>query len=284
MRKSVDHTVTLVRDLVAASETMRRLGFNVRPIAHHIGVGSANAIIHFPETYHELVYTLGARSDIAALYMPRLEDGEGLCHISLTSDDLRAETLRLLSEGFRPGDILQFSRDVIMPDGSFDQTASASLYNWHPVRQYVSLFFSEHPKPETIFIPEYADHANGAQRLTRLSLMSTDPVADRSYFERSFGHAADTADETGFCMRGGRGDICAVMSPEAAMSEYGDLLMVAVPVHTGGFPVAHHYQVADMDDTRAYLADAGIETRPHGPGVAVAGRDAVGSVLVLEPA
>lgn len=282
MVKAVDHMVVLVRDLEVSARLYARLGFHVRPIAHHIGVGSANAIIHFPETYLELVHTSDARADLRDMYMPRLEDGEGLCHISLTSDDLEAEVARLRSHGHSPGAPMMFARDVVMPDGRPDKTASSSVYNWQAERRYMSLFFSEHPKPETIFIPAYCDHANGAEKLTALAFMSRDPAADLPYFEASFGGKADTVSADGFQLTGARGEAVSVLTSQAAQVLYGDLLSRAEPAATGGYPIAMHFSVADTAKTRSALDAGDVPWTEALGGVAVGAAQAAGAVLTFE--
>lgn len=282
MVKAVDHMVVLVRDLEVSAAVYKRLGFHVRPIAHHIGVGSANAIIHFPETYLELVHTSDARADLRDMYMPRLEDGEGLCHISLTSNDLEADVARLSGHGHSPGTPMMFARDVVMPDGRPDKTASSSVYNWQAERRYMSLFFSEHPKPETIFIPAYCDHANGAEKLTALAFMSRDPAGDLPYFEASFGGRADTVNADGFQLTGARGEVVSVLTSQAAQVLYGDLLGRAEPAATGGYPIAMHFSVTDPAAPRRALEAAGIGFSDALGGVAVAAAEAAGAILVFE--
>jgi len=50
-----DHLVVAVRDLAAASEAYRRLGFDVQPGGRNPGRGTHNAIIRFGIDYIELL-------------------------------------------------------------------------------------------------------------------------------------------------------------------------------------------------------------------------------------
>jgi catechol 2,3-dioxygenase-like lactoylglutathione lyase family enzyme len=52
-----DHSVIGVRDLEAASDAFRRLGFDVRPGGRHTGLGTHNALIRFGVDYLELLAT-----------------------------------------------------------------------------------------------------------------------------------------------------------------------------------------------------------------------------------
>src|SRR3546814_9908741 len=53
--RGVDHVLVGVRNLEAARDTYRRLGFTVSPRGRHIGWGTANYCIMFPGDYIELL-------------------------------------------------------------------------------------------------------------------------------------------------------------------------------------------------------------------------------------
>ena len=76
--KSLDHLVLLVHQLEESASRYRRIGFNVRPIARHIEFGSSNCVIHFPNSYLELLCLTEADMDMAAPYMDRFNCGEGI--------------------------------------------------------------------------------------------------------------------------------------------------------------------------------------------------------------
>ena len=57
-----------------------------------------------------------------------------------------------------------------MPDGREDETDSSFFYMWRDSPRYMSLFLSEHRKPETIFVKAYEQHPNTAIDITRLEL------------------------------------------------------------------------------------------------------------------
>src|SRR3546814_19848545 len=52
--RGVDHVLVGVRNLEAARDTYRRLGFTVSPRGRHLGWGTANYCIMFPGDYIEL--------------------------------------------------------------------------------------------------------------------------------------------------------------------------------------------------------------------------------------
>lgn len=283
MTKSIDHYVSIVDDLDAARNAYLRMGFNVRPVARHVKLGSSNCVIIFPDTYLELIHIGDAPAWLADAYLPRLVAGSGLCHVSLTARRLAEEHDRLAALGYSADAPGSASRKVIMPDGSEDQTDSNFMYNWKPQRRYLSLFFSEHLKPDTIFIEGHTHHPNGAIETARIVGVSDDPLADLKYYEDSYAHAAESHDSNGFVMRGGRGDAVEVLSVDAAKARYVPLLDGLDLAGLGGFPVAMHYAVHDIDATRAYLAGQGLPMTQIGTGIAVSRDYAEGAIIVFEP-
>jgi hypothetical protein len=280
--KSIDHYVLMVHDQEAAREAYLRLGFNVRPTARHIELGSSNAVVIFPKTYLELIHLSDAMESLRAQYVARFDAGPGLAHVSLTADSLAAEHERLTSLGFQPGQPLNARRKVILPDGSEGETDSSSMYNWKPERRFLSLFYSEHRKPETIFIEGHTHHPNGALDTAAIVAVSEAPAEDLPYYEASWGQAAETSGPDGFLMRGARGDRMEVLTPDAARARYGALLDGLDLAGLGGLPVALHLTCRDRAETAAFLAAAGVGTVDLGTGIAVAPAEAEGVILVFE--
>jgi hypothetical protein len=283
--KSLDHFVLLVDDLEKASATYRRLGFHVRPIARHIEIGSSNCVIHFPGTYLELIHLSGT-AEVLLPYLDRYRCGEGIAHVSLTSDDLVSEHERLKSLGFNPGPITSARRKIIQPDGSEDETRSSFSYVWReaePVnKRYLSLFYSEHLKPETIFIPAYEDHDNTAIDVTRLVYMSADPDGDIDYFSKSFDKNPDARNAAGFSMTGKRGEVTEVLRPDAAVTRYGDSLPRPGPEPLGGFAVVMHYGVRDPDRCAQTLINNDMDFHDWNGQLIVPASQACGCTLVFE--
>lgn len=277
--KSIDHYVQTVPDQEAARNRFLRLGFNVRPTARHIELGSTNAVIIFPNTYLELLHLDNATSVLRDQYAAR---GYGLAHVSLTSDSLDDEWKRLEGMGYAPGPEGNARRKVILPDGAEGETDSSFLYNWKSPNRFLSLFHSEHRIPEMIFIKGHTDHPNGALDTARIVGISEAPGNDLDYYQKVYGHAAENEDATGFAMRGGRGDLMEILTPDAARDRYGVLLDGLWPHDAGGVQVALHLSVRDRAATRDYLAAQGIGTVDLEQGVAVAPADAEGVILVFE--
>jgi hypothetical protein len=149
-------------------------------------------------------------------------------------------------------------------------------------KRYLSLFYSEHLKPETIFIPAYEDHDNTAIDVTRLVYMSADPDGDIDYFSKSFDKNPDARNAAGFSMTGKRGEVTEVLRPDAAVTRYGDSLPRPGPEPLGGFAVVMHYGVRDPDRCAQTLINNDMDFHDWNGQLIVPASQACGCTLVFE--
>ena len=186
--RSLDHFVVSVLDSESAGGNYEKLGFHVLPLMRHIELGSCNRVIQLKSTYLELIGDLHKAVGVHGDKMTkRFEVGEGLSIVSLTSDDLERDRDRLETFGLAPDPVISARRKIDMPDGSKNETDSSCFYVWRDGKEYLSLFYSAHSKPETIFIPGYYDiHPNTAQEITGIIYLSKDPAEDIGYFSEMF--------------------------------------------------------------------------------------------------
>ena len=169
-----------------------------------------------------------------------------------------------------------------MPDGACDETASNCFYMWRDDSRYLSLFFSKHEKPQTIFIPEYENHPNTVIDVTRLVYMSAKPDNDIDYFSRAFASSPDSINADGFTMRGQCGDLTEVLTPAAATLKYGKYISSSDPDPLAGFAVALHFTVRNPDQCRRSLMDSGVSFDDWGNGIIVPASEACGCALIFE--
>lgn len=284
MSMCVDHVVVLVDGLDDARQTYERLGFSTRPVSRHESLGSANSVIHLHSSYVEL-FTLGeAGEPLRSQYAPRLRFGPGLANVSVQSVDLELDRARLLAAGIPAEPVRSARRKVEQPDGSQDETDSSFFYSWRHDHRYLSIFHTCHGRPHTLFVPEYAVHANTAAELVRTVWISADPEVDHDYFAALFGVAPHVDPGNGFMIRDGRGHIAEVLSLDAARSRYGAHLSEGDPTPIGGLPVALHYAVTSIDACRRVLAQNSVmhTLSLDARQVAVAANFACGVVTLFE--
>ena len=289
MTRSLDHFVLAVHDLEAGAAIYRRLGFLVRPPARHLEIGSSNCVMHFPRTYLELLSPGESREAIEPAYrellqpyFDRLAIGEGLAHVSLDSPDLEADQRRMQEVGFVPGPIMSARRRITRPDGSADETDSHCFYLWRDDNRFLSLFLSEHRKPEAIFIPQYEDHPNTAAEVARVVYVSRDPQGDLEYFAKLFGKKADDVAYDAFHFVGARGDLTEVLTLEAARVRYGENVPQQELADSAGVGIAMHYSSRDLRRCAGWLDRAGVRFEKAGDRVIVPASEACGCTTVFE--
>ena len=278
MRRSLDHVIVSVRDLDAAAEAYRRLGFAVMPRAVHHNLGTANHIIQFHDNYFELLGDFQNYKDPAMREFmgSRFEGGDGLSMLSLSCADLAADRERLLAGGHQPNAILSAARQVVLANGTLDETASNSMLNWRAApRRWSTLFYSFHGKPNTIWFEPWQTHANTVQTLAGISYCSDDFSADEAYLSDLL--CAPAAERSASCLawRTPRGERLELLSPSALAARF------PAPVPTTPFPVwpvALRYRVGSLASCRAALRAGGVPFVEREGLLTVAAEHAAGAI------
>ena len=250
--KTLDHFAHNVPELDVATEVYTKLGFHVRPRALHIELGSSNSVIHFEKTYYELIDLTHGTDWLVAPYRAKLDFGSGMCHVSLDSSDLEADRERLKGLGHNPLKVVSARRKITLPTGEPTETQSSCFYNWRDDNPYLSLFYSIHEKPETIFIPEYVNHENGALDISKIVFCTTTLKADIDYFTDSLEKAPDQQDSDSFTMTGSRGEVTEVMTQKAFEKSYGEFAYAKLEP-LAGLPKLMTLHVRDISQTKSYF-------------------------------
>ncbi len=280
--RALDHFVILIEKIEPAVQAYQRLGFNVRPIARHLSIGSCNSVIHLEHTYLELLDVSEAPQFLKDQYEPRLAAGPGLTHVAVHSDSLEADQARLAAAGLNPGTILNARRKMTFPDGREGETASSSMYCWRQEHRYLSIFVSVHNKPETIFVDGHVNHANQARRIVRCVFQSEDPALDIDYFETLYEGRVSDRTIDGFRFAGPHGDVTEVITPAVAAARYGDAMPARGLAGLGALPLALHYAVASLEGSANCLRAADVPfTRTTGA-LIVPAAEACGVTTVFE--
>ena len=181
--QGIDHAVFAVRDLDAAHETFRRMGFTLTPRGRHT-LGSQNHCIVFGEDYLELLWLppeLKTRPFIADF----LERGEGLAALALKTGDAGAAHAELHAAGLEPTAPVAFSRPVHFPGGTRDaRFRTLDIGAGHvPCGR---LFLCQHETPELVWRPEWQRHDNGAAAIAAVAVIAADVAATAAAYEKIF--------------------------------------------------------------------------------------------------
>ena len=252
--RSLDHFAHAVRDLDQAGRAFEQLGFHLLPMARHVEIGSCNRVFQLGHTYYEIVADLDKSIPLLRDKMiPRFQCGDGMAIVSLTSDDLPGDRAAIEALGLVADPIINARRKVPVPDGTTDETNSHCFYVWRDeYHRYLTLFLSHHYKPETIFVPAWQQHPNGALDVVSLTYVAERPDAQADYFATMFGRqpADRSPDAVRFVTP--RGEQLEILSPARLKTKYNS----AVPDwcnRLGGYGIAMTFRVADLARCRALL-------------------------------
>lgn len=270
----IDHAVLAVRDLEAARETFRRLGFTVTPRGHHT-LGSQNHCIVFGEDYLELLWLppeLKTRPFIADF----LEGGEGLAALALKTPDAEAACAELGTAGLDPSPPLDFSRPVHFAGG----VGNARFRTLDIGASHVPcgrLFLCEHQTPELVWRTEWRQHENGATALAAVAVITADVAATANAYERIFAtHAKEIAE--GLLVETGGAPLAIVTDRSLARRLPG----VWISARPAPMMVALFIRVADRARAEQRLRRGGLHlTRTPDGSVAVGAAEAHGVALVF---
>lgn len=265
-KRGVDHLVLCVRDLEAARDVYRRLGFTLTPRALH-PFGTGNSLVQLRGSYIELLTVV----DPAKIVPPRegefsfasfnqrfLGRREGFSMLALTSDDARADRDEFVAAGLVTYPPFDFSRKAKLPEGE-EVTVSFSLVFLGEASMPEAGFFTcQHHTPHFFWDPDYQDHANGALAVAEIVMVAADPRASMGFFARLQGRDAVAMQDGQLVVALSRGRIV-VLDPRRAADRFPGLGQAESPVtpHFVGYRIA----VRDLDAVRMRLDAAGVSFR-----------------------
>jgi catechol 2,3-dioxygenase-like lactoylglutathione lyase family enzyme len=260
-----DHLVIAVRDLDASTRRYQRLGFDVRPGGRHPGRGTHNAIIRFGLDYIEL---LSVFDEVAArAHGPRttgildaLGDREELLvGYALAPEDILAQAERFRGTAEFVGE--PFAMDRTRPDG---QQFKWRLFvpggvSWR--RPWPFLIQWDTPDDQRLQIEPPGTHPNGVTAWASIAVAvnnlerATELYQNRLPGLERQGQAREdrlVATRTTFQVGVGPGRID-LLTPEGA----GPVQQALTEIGEG--PIEVGLVVKDLDQTRAYLTQQGID-------------------------
>lgn len=277
--RTLDHFVDAVHDVDVAAGSYEKLGFYVLPKMRHVEIGSCNRIIQLAGTYLELVGDLDLTPPVLRDRLsPRFRCGEGLTMTSLTSTDLPGDHALLSAEAdLDVHPILNARRRITMPDGSDDETDSHCFYVWNPRSTFLTLFLSQHYRPHTIWVPAYMRHANGALRVSALTLVADEPLAELSYFRTLLGRDPVSATDSRLQFVTARGELVELLAPSLMEERFGPCAPSTCNAFTG-YGVGLRYEVEDLDRCRRLLGANAVPYADASDVIRIAAASAAGIV------
>jgi catechol 2,3-dioxygenase-like lactoylglutathione lyase family enzyme len=284
MARGLDHIVHAVRDLDAAADLYRRLGFSAGARNRHPW-GTHNHVIQLPKFYIELV-TLAEPEKLGddgfsimfgvhnRNFVAR---GEGFSLLILESKDARADTAIFSASAVAASDALRFEREAKRPDGSTVKVGFSLAFAQNRAAPDIHFATCQQHYPENFWNPAFQKHENGAEAVAGVVLVADQPEQHRSFFE-ILADARGEIGTGGFSIATPRGTID-VVTPAAFLQRFG---VKAPDVRGGARLAALRLTVAQPSRMQAVPELAGIAGLYVGNAAIIGAEDAMGAVLVFE--
>jgi catechol 2,3-dioxygenase-like lactoylglutathione lyase family enzyme len=184
----IDHVVVSVHDLERAAQTWAGFGFMLAPKGvHSAHVGTANTTIMLADDYLELLGVLTPTEHNIST-RDYLAIREGLDRAAFTTTDAGAGAAALQARGIAATGPLDFSRPVTLADGRPSE-AKFRTFAWPRSERpgNVRLFACEHKTRDAVWLPALTRHANTAQRIDHVEVLSADPKPAVAHMQRLTG-------------------------------------------------------------------------------------------------
>lgn len=246
----IDHTLVGVEDLEKARQAWSRLGFTLSPRGRHIGWGTANYCIMFPEDYIEILGILDA-SQFTNNLDRFLDDGEGLLGVALSCKDAPATAAALQEAGIAAEAPKDLKRILESDDG--EELPEFQLVHLPPdATPGMSSFIVGHLTPEIVWRQQWLTHPNGAKRLESVTIAVDEPTRLLPAYAELFGEDAVAAENLSLTVTTGTARLH-FLAPEAADD--------GAPLPPRGAPcgLSMAVEVGDLAQTRRLLEENGVD-------------------------
>jgi catechol 2,3-dioxygenase-like lactoylglutathione lyase family enzyme len=285
MSGGLDHVVHAVRDLAAAAELYRRLGFTVGARNRHAW-GTHNHLVQLPGFFVELLTVaepekLGS-DGFSALFGTFnrifLKEQEGLSLLILESADAPADAARFRSAGIGVSDAMRFEREGKRPDGGTVKVGFSLAFARDAKAPSVGFAVCQQHFPENFWNPAFQRHANTASGIEAAVLVAENPSEHRAFLSAFAGVRDLSVTSSGITASTPRGDI-SLTEPTAFRTQFG---IEAPDVSRGARLAALQFRVRDRAALSAALTAGGIAAFSGSDATIVAPQTALGATLVFQ--
>jgi len=286
MARGLDHIVHAVRDLDAAADLYRSLGFTVGARNKHPW-GTHNHIVQLPGFFIELLTFAepdklgddGFSKLFAAYNRDFIARGQGFSLLVLESSDAGADEAAFRAAQIAASPVMRFEREGKRPDGSAVKVGFSLTFANNAHAPDIHFCTCQQHFPENFWNPAFQKHANTAVGVAGVVAVADQPAQHQRFFETYTG-APSTAVDGGFMIATPRGSIDVVV-PAAFVHRFG---VKAPDTGRGARLAALRFQVADASLMQAASELAGLAGLYAGNPAVIGPEDAMGAVLVFEPA
>jgi catechol 2,3-dioxygenase-like lactoylglutathione lyase family enzyme len=285
MAGGLDHVIHAVRDLEAAAELYRRLGFTVGAHNRHAW-GTHNHLVQLPGFFVELLTvaepeklgTDGLSALFGTFNRIFLKNQEGFSFLLLESENAATDAARFRSAGMGVSDAMRFEREGKRPDGSTVKVGFSLAFARDAKAPAVGFAVCQQHFPENFWNPAFQRHANTASSIEAAVLVADNPAEHHAFLSAFAGGRDVSATSSGIAVSTQRGDI-SVMDAAAFRREFE-----TEPPDTsrGARLAALRFRVRDRAALGAALKAGGIAARADASKTIVGPEIALGATLVFD--
>lgn len=249
----LDHVLVGVRDLEEARRTWQRLGFRPCPRGRHIGWGTANYCLMFPDDYVELIGIVDAEKFVNDLDR-FLAVREGLLGLAIRGDDLAAAAAGLRAAGWSAEGPRSLKRILELPEGEV-RPAFELLFPEPAAVPDLKAFVCRHLTPELVWRDEWLAHPNGATGIRQLVSVVERPGDLALAYAALLGEEAVAMADGELIVELGR---CRLRFVTPGLFEAQWPFETPAPAYPRPWAAAMVLTVADRRATRIYLEATGL--------------------------
>jgi catechol 2,3-dioxygenase-like lactoylglutathione lyase family enzyme len=286
MKRAIDHLVLAVKDLEAARETYRRMGFTLTPPAQHPW-GTANSLVQLQGNFLELLAVAEPGKIVAAepghfsfgaFNQAFLKRRQGLSMLVFQSTDAPRDQAEFKARGLETYEPFGFSRQAKLPDGSLKTVAFSLAFVTEPRMPDAAFFTCQQHAPEFFWKPEYQRHANGARAVVEVVMLANDPGAFADFFGKLVEPAAVARSDGALRVKLGEGALSLLDATRLAQRFPGTRLRdVLRKPHFAGYSIA----VEDPAVAEDLLKRNEVPYARTGDGFQIAAEHGFGTVIEL---
>lgn len=263
--RSLDHLVMPVADLTSARQRLGDLGFRVAADARH-PFGTENACVFFENGSYLEPLAVASREECEAaarqgnVFVARDQafrfrcGEEGLSAVVVRAEDATADHSRYNAAGFPAGEMLSFSRPMLMADGATAEARFALAFAADLRSPDFFLFSCQRMAMPPVDRAALTRHDNGVQGIAAIVLCEENPSDFQYLLEVVFEQRDVRAHSFGIALNAGNCRLD-VLTPSGLKGFYGLDASVSQRGLRGRVVV---FTVADLGVTAMRLADRGV--------------------------
>lgn len=287
MSRGLDHIVHAVRDLDAAADVYRKLGFTVGARNRHPW-GTHNHIVQLPGFFVEIL-TVAEPDKLGDDGFSRLfgdfnrrflEQHEGFSLLILESKDAEADERAFASSHIAASPVMRFQREGTRPDGLPVTVAFSLAFASDPLAPEIGFAVCQQHFPENFWNESFQTHANGVTRVAGAVMVADNPSDHHVFLSAFTGDRNLHSTSAGIAVATSRGEV-QVMTP----TSYSDHFNLAAPdIHGGARLAALRLSCPDLSLVEASLSAGRIEAKTHLGRLIVSPNIAHGATVIFEAA